>query len=56
MVEDLRQAGTWHVFREVLKMVVNTGNSWSVQCLRDSIRPSYFAGVLPFEKSVNLTT
>ena len=32
MVEDLRQAGTWHVSREVLKMLVNTGDSWSAQC------------------------
>ena len=34
MVEDLRQAGTWHVSREVMKMVLNTGDSWSAQCLR----------------------
>ena len=33
-VEDLRRAGTWHVSREVLKMVVNTGDNWSAQCLR----------------------
>ena len=25
---------TWHFSKEVLKMVVNTGDSWLVQCLR----------------------
>jgi len=29
-----KQAGTWHVSREVLKMSVNTGDSWSAQCFR----------------------
>ena len=48
MVEDLRQAGTWHVSREVLKMLVNTGG-W-----RDRVRPSCFAGVLPLEQSVDI--
>jgi hypothetical protein len=27
MVEDLKQAGTWHVSSEVLKMSVITGDS-----------------------------
>ncbi len=27
LVEDLKQAGTWHVSSEVLKMSVNTGDS-----------------------------
>jgi len=27
MVEDLKQAGMWQVFSEVLKMSVNTGDS-----------------------------
>ena len=32
MLEDLKTAGTWHVSREILKMFVNTGDSWSAQC------------------------
>lgn len=32
MLVDLKQAGTSHVSSEVLKMFVNTGDSWSAQC------------------------
>lgn len=32
MMEDLKQTGTWHDSREVLKMSVNTGVSSSAQC------------------------
>ena len=34
MVAILKQAGTWHVSSEVLKMSVNSGDSWSVRCFR----------------------
>ena len=34
MVEDLKQAGMWHVSSEVLNMSVNTRDSWSAQCFR----------------------
>ena len=34
MVEDLKQAGTWRVSSEVLKMSVNTRDSWSAQCFK----------------------
>ncbi len=34
MVEDLKQAGTCYVSTEVLKMSMNTGDSWSAQCFR----------------------
>ena len=34
IVEYLKTAGTWHVSREVLNMLVNTGDSWSAQCFR----------------------
>jgi len=34
IVEVLKQAGTWHVSSEVLKMSVNTGDSWSEQCFK----------------------
>ena len=34
MVEVLKQSGTWQVSREMLKMSVNTGDSWSAQCFR----------------------
>lgn len=34
MAEALKQAGTWHVCSEMLKMSVNTGNNWSAQHFR----------------------
>ena len=34
MVEDLKQAGTRHDSREVLKMSVKTGDSSPAQCLK----------------------
>lgn len=34
MVEVLKQAGTWHISKEVLKISVNTGDSWSAQCFK----------------------
>ncbi|KAM8840627.1 uncharacterized protein AB9W97_001348 isoform 1-T1 [Spinachia spinachia] len=40
MVEALKQAGTWHVSKEVLKMTVNTEDSCSAQCFRVQRRRS----------------
>ncbi len=34
MVEDIKQACTWHVSSEVLKMSVKTGDSGSAQCIK----------------------
>ncbi len=34
MVEVLKQPGTWHFSKEVLKISVSTGDSWSAQYFR----------------------
>ena len=51
----LKQAGTMHSTSEVLKMSLNTGDSWSAQCLRvERKTESGPVGLLSLERFVNV--